>query len=172
MQCSRGRSSARSSCSDMRRWARRVFALAALAAVVIAGVKIARATIWPDHQGASTSDVSLNSRYLKRRATVWVVVPKGGGAGRPLLVFLHGRSGDEHSERHNGAMFDALASLGDRAPVIAFPDGGGGSYWHDRRSGDWARWVWREVVPEIRSRFHTDGRRLGIGGISMGGFGA
>ena len=24
-----------------------------------------------------------------------------------------------------------------RAPIVAFPDGGGDSYWHDRADGDW-----------------------------------
>jgi poly(3-hydroxybutyrate) depolymerase len=65
---------------------------------------------------------------------VKVVVPEGGGEGRPLLVFLHGRSGDEGSYVHE-PMLDALKALGSDAPVVAFPDGDGDKYWHDRASG-------------------------------------
>jgi S-formylglutathione hydrolase FrmB len=154
------------------RWARRAFALGALAAVVVAGWAIARATIWPDQHGAADYDLSIDSNALHRRAPVWVVVPSGGGQARPLLVWLHGRNGDQHSERHNGAMYAALEKLGKRAPVIVFPSGGGSSYWHDRRTGDWGRWVWRDVIPAVQRRFHTDRKRLAIGGISMGGYGA
>ncbi|MDX6664607.1 MAG: hypothetical protein QOG68_813, partial [Solirubrobacteraceae bacterium] len=46
------------------------------------------------------------------------------------------------------------------------------SYWHARRGGDWGAYVLREVIPEAVRRLHADGRRVAIGGISMGGFGA
>jgi len=99
------------------------------------------------------------------------VLPAGGGAGRPLLVFLHGRGGDEDSYLH-GPMFDALESLGRNAPIVAFPDGDEDKYWHDRDSGAYGRYVVREVIPQVARRFKADRRRVAIGGISMGGFGA
>jgi S-formylglutathione hydrolase FrmB len=107
-------------------------------------------------------------------AHVVVVVPHGSdGAGRPLLVFLHGRH--DHGDRDvdlSNAMFEALRAQGDRAPVVAFPVGTGDSYWHDRRSGRWGSFVLDHVIPDVQRRFHTDPRRVAIGGISMGGFGA
>jgi S-formylglutathione hydrolase FrmB len=55
---------------------------------------------------------------------------------------------------------------------VVFPDGGVHSYWHKRASGDWARYVLDEVIPEAIRRLHADPRRVAIGGISMGGYGA
>jgi S-formylglutathione hydrolase FrmB len=88
-------------------------------------------------------------------------------------VFLHGRHerADENLDLSE-AMFEALHAQGDRAPVVAVPVGSGDSYWHDRRSGRWGTFVLDEVIPEVRRRFQTDPRRVAIGGISMGGFGA
>jgi S-formylglutathione hydrolase FrmB len=62
-------------------------------------------------------------------------------------------------------------ALGDRAPAVVFPDGSEASYWHRRRSGDWARYVVDEVIPAAVRRAHADPSRVAIGGISMGGFG-
>jgi S-formylglutathione hydrolase FrmB len=90
---------------------------------------------------------------------------------RPLLVFLHGRNGDERSELDD-AFFSALAELGSRAPIVAFPYGGDDSYWHDRADGRWGAYVTREVIPQVVKQFGADRRRVAIGGISMGGFGA
>jgi enterochelin esterase-like enzyme len=118
------------------------------------------------------ADLTIESRAVGKPMDVKVVVPEGGGsARRPLLVFLHGRSGDEASYVHE-PLLDALEALGDRAPVVAFPDGAADKYWHDRDSGDRGRYVADEVIPQVAKRFDTDRRRVAIGGISMGGFGA
>lgn len=98
-----------------------------------------------------------------------VAIPVGGAAGRPLLVFLHGRGDDAGSELFQG-LFDALH--GPDAPVVAFPYGGDASYWHDRDSGAWGTYVTRDVIPDVIGRYHLDRTRVAIGGISMGGFGA
>ena len=86
-------------------------------------------------------------------------------------MFLHGQGGNERTEL-DAAFFSALASLGPRAPVVALPYGGDSSYWHDRKGGRWGAYVVREVIPTVTRRFGTDPRRVAIGGISMGGFGA
>jgi S-formylglutathione hydrolase FrmB len=91
---------------------------------------------------------------------------------RPLLVFLHGRGGSDDTFMGNESIFESLAKLGARAPIVAFPDGGDHSYWHDRDEGDWGRYVMREVIPTVSRRFGIDPDRVAIGGISMGGFGA
>jgi S-formylglutathione hydrolase FrmB len=69
-------------------------------------------------------------------------------------------------------MFTELGKLGSRAPVIAFPYGGDRGYWHDRHGARWASYVMREVIPQVEQRFHTNVKRIAIGGISMGGYGA
>jgi S-formylglutathione hydrolase FrmB len=66
----------------------------------------------------------------------------------------------------------ALRALDRRAPAVVFPDGGEGSYWHDRHDGDWAAYVTREVIPAALRRLRADPKRIAIGGASMGGFGA
>ena len=71
----------------------------------------------------------------------------------------------------NDAFFAGLARLGDRAPTVVLLNGGGHSYFHDRRDGPWATSILREAIPDAVRRFHTHGR-IAIGGISMGGYGA
>src|SRR6185312_7980866 len=100
-----------------------------------------------------------------------LVRPRGAAAGRPLLVFLHGRGMGEDGMLSR-QMFAALAAQGDRAPDIVFPDGGDHSYWHDRHGAAWGRYVLNEVIPQAIKRLGADPSRVAIGGISMGGFGA
>lgn len=127
-----------------------------------------------DPQGAHVERMTIDSRAVVQEEHVTVVVPPGSAPRRPrpLLVFLHGRGGDDESELGTQPMFTTLRQLGSRAPVVAFPDGGDHSYWHDRADGAWGRYVTGEVIPQVTRRFHTDPRRVAIGGISMGGFGA
>lgn len=106
-------------------------------------------------------------RVLRETAAV----PRGGEHGRPLLVLLHWRGGRPDYLLSN-ELFAGLAALGRRAPVVVMPNGGGGSFFHDRRSGRWASYVVNEVIPAAVRRFGVDPRRVAIGGTSMGGFGA
>jgi S-formylglutathione hydrolase FrmB len=152
---------------------RRIVALAALAGVVLAAVVLVGRATRLDRHGAQVVRIVVTSRAVHSRRHVTVVVPPGAApsAPRPLVVFLHGRGGDDRSSLKE-SMFAELRRLGRAAPVIAFPDGGDSSYWHDRASGAWARYVTDEVIPAVAQRFAADRRRVAIGGISMGGFGA
>lgn len=115
---------------------------------------------------------TIHSPLTHRTLTETAVIPAGGTIGRrPLLVFLHGKGEDENSNV-NDSMFAALASLGARAPDIVFPDGNEDSYWHDRGDGAWGSYVVHEVIPRAIRLLHADPRRVAIGGLSMGGFGA
>lgn len=149
-------------------------AFLALLAVGFAAYRLIDGFLGRNHHGAAVEHLSTASRAVRGTQHVTVVIPHGSdGAGRPLLVFLHGRH--DHADDNvdlSEATFRALREQGDRAPVVAFPVGAGDSYWHDRRSGRWAGFVLDEVIPAVRRRFHTDPRRVAIGGISMGGFGA
>ena len=125
-----------------------------------------------DTQGAEASSLTIDSKAVGEELPVKVVVPEGAaGEARPLLVFLHGRGGNENSELVD-EMYSALADQGERAPVIAFPYGGESSYWHDRADGDWGRYVTDEVIPPSKSASTSTRKRVAIGGISMGGYGA
>ncbi|MHB1467997.1 MAG: alpha/beta hydrolase [Solirubrobacteraceae bacterium] len=125
----------------------------------------------PQTHGARVLHFTIDSAAVRQKLTETVVVPPGSdGAGRPLLIFLHGKGVDDPSP--SSAIFTALAKLGARAPDIVFPGGGEGSYWHDRSTGAWADYVYDEVLPKALALLHADRRRVAIGGISMGGFGA
>ncbi len=151
---------------------RRVLALVVLGVVCAAIAFTVADVLAVDTHGAKVEHFAIHSTRVHATLKEALVVPPGSdGAGRPLLVFLHGKGGDEDSEL-NSAFFSALASLGSRAPDVVFPNGGDDSYWHDRPSGSWAAYVMNEAIPQAVSRLHADGSRVAIGGISMGGFGA
>lgn len=115
---------------------------------------------------------TIASEAVGEELATSVVVPEGArGGSRPLLIFLHGLGGSDLSFTANRALLEALARLGRRAPIVAFPDGGT-SFWYDRPSGDWGTYVVREVIPAVVRRTGADSRRVAVGGISMGGFGA
>jgi enterochelin esterase-like enzyme len=122
-------------------------------------------------RGATVSRFTLHSALVGRDLHEILVTPSGDSRGRPLLVFLHGRSSPPDSNLRQ-PLFDALHDLGRSAPVVLLADGGDHSYWHDRRDGKWGTSVLREAIPSALSRSHADADRVAIGGISMGGFGA
>lgn len=121
--------------------------------------------------GVTVERYEVASKAVSGQRPQVALLPPGKASGRPLLVFLHGRGSAEESTA-NSAFAKELADLGDRAPVVVFPNGGDHSYWHNRKDGDWGSYVLDEVIPEAVKRFDLDGRRVAIGGISMGGFGA
>jgi enterochelin esterase-like enzyme len=122
-------------------------------------------------RGATVERFTVHSRLVHRDLHEILVVPQGGGRGRELLVFLHGRSSSPGSNLRQ-PLFDELQALGRRAPVVLLADGGDHSYWHDRKDGRWGTSVLREAIPLALLRSRADSRRVAIGGISMGGFGA
>jgi enterochelin esterase-like enzyme len=151
---------------------RRALLLVALALVCAVVAFTVADVLAVDKHGANVQHFQIHSARVHSTLNEALVVPPGSdGAGRPLLVFLHGKGGNEDSEL-NSAFFAALARLGPRAPDVLFPNGGDDSYWHDRASGDWAGHVMDEAIPQAVRRVHADGSRIAIGGISMGGFGA
>jgi S-formylglutathione hydrolase FrmB len=127
-----------------------------------------------DQHGASVTHLEVKSAAVGETLGVNVVEPASAAprGKRGLLVFLHGRGGSDGTFTGNEAVYEGLDRLGRRAPVLAFPDGGDHSYWHNRREGAWDRYVMREVIPAVSKRFGIEPGKVAIGGISMGGFGA
>jgi S-formylglutathione hydrolase FrmB len=161
-----------------------------VAIVVIVGVAalLARERIdaarrgYSDPRGAKVVHYTLASRLLGRSLDEIGIVPAGGGV-RPLLILLHGRHDPSRlswlipsktgpESMLSDAFFAGLARLGARAPVVVLLDGGGHSYYHDRRDGPWASMIRREAIPDAVRRFRTMKGLIAIGGISMGGYGA
>jgi len=125
-----------------------------------------------DQRGAKVFTVGFDSEAVDGRPLTKVVVPVDAPAkDRPLLIFLHGRGENDRSYLTE-TLFAALDRVGPRAPIVAFPEGGEASYWHDREQGEWASYVEDEVLPRVIRRFEIDPERVAIGGISMGGYGA
>jgi S-formylglutathione hydrolase FrmB len=155
---------------------RRVALLALVSIAALAVYLTLAATVFApvDEHGARVAHLTVHSKAVDRELGIEVVVPERVSARgeRALLVFLHGRGGSEDTFTGNEAVFAGLAKLGARAPIVAFPDGGDHSYWHDRAEGRWGRYVMREAIPRVVRRFGVDPRQVAIGGISMGGFGA
>lgn len=118
------------------------------------------------------AELTIDSRAVGRTLAVSVIEPTRPSARkRPLLVLLHFATGSNESFFNKRSFLDGVIRLGDEAPVIAMPDGDD-SWWHKRKSGDWGRYVVREVIPAVSRRFDADPNRVAIGGPSMGGFGA
>ncbi len=151
-----------------------VIVLALLAATAVYLTLAATLLAPVDDHGARVEHLTIHSQATHRDLGVAVVVPPEAPprGSRTLVVFLHGRGGSDETFTGNEAVYAGLAKLGRRAPVLAFPDGGDHSYWHDRDGGRWGRYVMREVIPAAVKRYGVDPGRVAIGGISMGGFGA
>jgi S-formylglutathione hydrolase FrmB len=155
---------------------RRRLAAAALVAILagLVGLLLAETVLAPiDKHGARLVHLEIHSKAVGRDLGLNVIVPKriGPRGKRSLLVFLHGRSGNETT--FNDEIFNGLPGLhGRRGPIYALPSGGVHGYWHNRSDGNWGDWVMQEVIPTVVRRFGVDPRRIAIGGISMGGFGA
>lgn len=156
--------------------ARGLLRFAVVAALVVVGAAIVAALLADDEfsgdsRGARIERFDLTSKLLDRSLSQTIVRPAGGSEGRPLLIFLHGRGGDPDSNLSD-ELFISLRRLGDRAPAIVFVNGGDHSYYHDRDDGPWSRYVLEEALPAALRRTGANTRRVAIGGISMGGFGA
>jgi S-formylglutathione hydrolase FrmB len=153
---------------------RRITALVVVVAGLAAALIVLRATVLApvDTQGAVVRHLTIHSEAVGGDLGLNVVVPARAVDRPALVLFLHGRSGDQGSYTGEDALFAALAKLGRRAPAVAFPDGGQDSYWHDRADGDWDRYLVKEVLPAALRASGANPHRVAVGGISMGGFGA
>lgn len=150
-------------------------ALLSLAALAVVYAVLSATVFGPvDTHGTVVEQIAIQSKAVGGAQTVGVVVPPGveSHPRPPLLVLLHGKDETVATYTEDEAFFKALAKLGANAPIVAFPEGSGDSYWHDRASGDWGSLVIDEVIPAVVHQFGADPRRVAIGGISMGGFGA
>ncbi|MDQ1594171.1 MAG: hypothetical protein QOH40_727 [Arthrobacter pascens] len=121
---------------------------------------------------------SFVSRFRPAAATYWSiatpVIPGRSRTDFPLALFLHGLGGN------NQGIFDVLEAhevlrrhlfIGGTPFAIASVDGGD-TWWHRRADGsDTQSMLVHEFVPFLGSQGYDLGR-IGLFGLSMGGFGA
>jgi enterochelin esterase-like enzyme len=148
---------------------RRTLIALALVAAALTALAVVRSHRrgYSSTRGAQLTHFTLRSKATNRDLHEILVTPRRHS--HTLLVLLHGR-GSQPSTFMTQQLFDALAVLGRRAPTVLLLDGGDHSYWHDRADGRWGSMVLDEAIPAGRARSHA--RRVAIGGISMGGYGA
>jgi enterochelin esterase-like enzyme len=147
-------------------------------------------TIWSPSLGANKAlVVYLPPSYTAAASTRY-----------PLLVYLHGRTGNERNWVDAGRLnqtMDSLLRAGAPEAIIAMPDGDDGWYTTWNQLGDvnacrvdtarrepaatycvpWTRYddyIARDIVSHMDARYRTKANResRGIAGLSMGGFGA
>ena len=92
-----------------------------------------------------------------------------------MLLVLHGR-GDDHRDvlgsHRLGAFLSDAVRTGVRPFAVVAVDGGDHSYWHRRKSGeDPHAMITNELLPVLATRGLRTAR-FGVGGWSMGGYGA
>lgn len=149
--------------------------IAAIAATTAAvGLREARL---PDAAPGTLVSGTLVSRARRGRRCGWTVaLPPGSHRDLPVVVVLHGRGNDHasvFSPRYLALDTYLAAVVADGTPPMALASiDGGEAYWHARADGDDpAAMVVEEFLPLLRRR-GLDTRRVGLGGWSMGGYGA
>jgi S-formylglutathione hydrolase FrmB len=124
------------------------------------------------------SSGSFTSKFRTAATTYWTVarpvVPGRGVTDYPIALFLHGLGGN------NQGIFDVLGAqdvltrhfaAGGTPFAIASVDGGD-SWWHARADGsDTQSMLVKEFVPFLGDQGYDLGR-IGLFGLSMGGFGS
>lgn len=185
----------------------RLAATALLTAGSASGAVAQDAPLRPSTVGTGTGTVrtdTLWSQSLGASKALVVYLPPSYRAATnrryPLLVYLHGRTGNERNWVDAGRLdrtVDSLVRTGVPEAIIAMPDGDDGWYSTWNQLGDvnacradttrreaaatycvpWTRYddyIARDVVSHMDARYRTIARgdARGIAGLSMGGFGA
>ncbi len=95
----------------------------------------------------------------------------------PLLVMLHGWSGDNRDWVEWGHLDDTATDLilaGEIKPLVILMPDGDNSFYVNSYEGDYETYIVDELVSAVDTEFPTAATResRSIGGLSMGGFGA
>lgn len=154
------------------------------------------------HGTVHTDTLWSQSLGLRKALTVYLPPSYGRNATRryPVLVYLHGLTGNERNWVDAGKLdstLDALATAGRGEAIVVMPDGDDGWYttWNSLAvsppcASDSTRkepasafcvpwthyddYVAHDIVSHVDAHYRTlaDRRHRGIGGLSMGGYGA
>jgi S-formylglutathione hydrolase FrmB len=116
------------------------------------------------------------SRARNRAVGYTIGYPPGHrpGAKLPLVIMLHGYGGN-HTDALSGlspARAVALRVGGVPLPPMALVTADGGGYWNPHPGDNPQAMLTDELIPMCRRRGLGEGHRVGVMGISMGGYGA
>ena len=138
----------------------------------------------PDLAGATgrAECRSLDSRILGHPVKYCILLPPSYDAEKtrryPVLYFLHGLGDNEQMFLHSGG-FNLVEDLWEQQQLgeflIATPAAGSSFYINSRDGAQrYEDFFLREFLPAIEKRYRTRAGRAfrGVGGISMGGYGA
>jgi enterochelin esterase-like enzyme len=119
------------------------------------------------------------SRARGRRVGYTIAYPPGHGPGSrlPLIVALHGYLGDHTNALAGGSSPARTLALRlggiPLAPVAVVTVDGGDGYWHRHGTDDPLGMLVDELIPRCRrAGLGRPPQRVGVVGISMGGYGA
>jgi S-formylglutathione hydrolase FrmB len=157
--------------------------LAVLAAAVLLPPRSARAAAGQAVANAARGECfSIRSMVLGRAVAYCVVLPPGYDTDKtrryPVLYYFHGLGGNERMLLQSGGfnLIEDLWLQNEMQPFLIVAPAGGSSFFIDSRDGrvPYEKFLIGELLPEIERRFRVDARResRGVGGISMGGYGA
>ena len=123
-------------------------------------------------------ELTLRSVALGRSTKVRLLLPRryadAAAAARryPMLLLLHGASGDQTSWTARSDVEGNTAPLG---LIVVMPDAGTLGFYSDWLDGpQWETHLLDELVPWVDATYRTMGSREGraVAGLSMGGFGS
>ena len=118
------------------------------------------------------------SRARNRAVGYTIAYPPGHRPGDrlPLVIMLHGFGGNHANAVSGMSPAQALALRaggGPLAPMAMVTVDGGGGYWNPHPGDDPMGMLTRELIPMCQRRgLGAAPRRIGVMGISMGGYGA
>ncbi len=116
-------------------------------------------------------EVLWQSKVLKKKLGMNVILPEVGDGPFDTLYLLHGLSDDYTvwARRTRIEWYVRETPL-----IVVMPDGGRGWYTDNERGPAWGRYMGEEVVGFVERNFPAKREREGrhIGGLAMGGYGA
>jgi predicted esterase len=120
-----------------------------------------------------SSSGTFYSAARHRTVGYTIAYPPGHRAGDelPLVVMLHGYAGNHTDALSGMSPAQAVALRTDGAPMAMATVDGGPGYWNPHPGDDPMAMVIGELIPRCQ-RLGLGRRRIGMMGISMGGYGA
>src|SRR5690554_54414 len=119
----------------------------------------------------SLCEVHWASPTLGRQVSTYVILPDGGRPPFATFYLLHGLNDDHTAWLRRTSIERYVQGL---PLIVVMPDGGRGFYTCHDAGPDFAGYIAHDLVQFIERTFPARRRResRGIGGLSMGGYGA